>query len=248
MEQPMSLYSRLKRIAPRSALVVARERWRWTERRKYYSSLSVRDAFADVYRNKAWGEAEGEEFCSGFGSDDDFGKPYAEWVTRFAAQRNIRKIVDLGCGDFRVGRRICAAYQGEYIGVDVVPDVVEYNQYRFGSKTVAFHCANIIEDELPAGDICLIRQVFQHLSNPQIKVVLDRCRMYAYLLVTEDVYVGPRMRPNVDKPHGADNRFYDRSGVYLDLPPYSLPTKTVLEMPTAGGSVLRTWLIEPARN
>ena len=35
---------------------------------------------------------------------------------------------------------------------------------------------------------------------------------------------------------------------HLHLPPYSLPTKTVLEMPTAGGSVLRTSLIEPARN
>lgn len=243
----MSLYSRLKRIAPRSAVVVARERWRWTERRKYYSSLSIRDAFADVYRNKAWGEAEGEAFCSGFGSDENFAKPYAEWVARFAADRKICKMVDLGCGDFRVGRRISASYDGDYIGVDVVPDVVEYNQHRFGSETVAFQCANIIEDELPSGDLCMIRQVLQHLSNQQIACVLDRCGIYPYLLVTEDVYVGPRIRPNVDKPHGADNRFYDRSGVYLDLPPYSLPTKTVLEMPTAGGSLLRTWLIERAR-
>jgi SAM-dependent methyltransferase len=217
---------------------------RWAERRKYYSALSVRDAFSDVYRNKAWGETEGEAFCSGFGSDESFGKPYPDWVTRFAAERKIRKIVDLGCGDFRVGRRICANYRGEYIGVDVVPDLVKYNQQRFGSDTVAFRCANIIEDELPSGEFCMMRQVLQHLSNAQIKAVLERCKKYPYLLVTEDVYAGPRMRPNLDKPHGADNRFYDRSGVYLDLPPYSLPTKTVLEIPTASRSVLRTWLIE----
>ena len=244
----MSLYSRLKRIAPLECSRCCPGTLALDGAAKILFLTFRSRCVCRCLSKQGLGRGGGGEFCSGFGSDDDFGKPYAEWVTRFAAQRNIRKIVDLGCGDFRVGRRICAAYQGEYIGVDVVPDVVEYNQYRFGSKTVAFHCANIIEDELPAGDICLIRQVFQHLSNPQIKVVLDRCRMYAYLLVTEDVYVGPRTRPNVDKPHGADNRFYDRSGVYLDLPPYSLPTKTVLEMPTAGGSFLRTWLIEPAGN
>jgi hypothetical protein len=154
-------------------------------------------------------------------------------------------VVDLGCGDFRIGQRICSAISVNYVGVDIVSELIAYNQSRFGSESVSFKCANIIDDELPNGELCLIRQVLQHLSNKQISRVLTNCTKFSYLLVTEDVYSGQRMQPNLDIMHGPDNRLHKHSGVFLDRAPYSLQTQYVLEIPCPEtSSVIRTCLIE----
>jgi SAM-dependent methyltransferase len=210
-----------------------------------YGRLPVAEAFAEVYRRKDWGQVEGERFCSGFGSGYGFAVPYAEWVNRFIAERGITTVVDVGCGDFRVGRRICSASTAHYIGVDIVPDLIAHNKARFGRRGIDFLCANVIESRPPHGDICLIRQVLQHLSNVQISRVLANCATFRYLVITEDIYAGSGMRPNLEKPHGPDNRLFKRSGVYLDLPPYSLKAQNVLEIAIpATRSIVRTLLID----
>ena len=59
------------------------------------------------------------------------------------------------------------------------------------------------------------------------------------------------IKPNIDKPHGADVRVYDNSGIYLTEPPFELPARTleeVLEVPGVGlgegidQGVIRTFL------
>jgi hypothetical protein len=143
------------------------------------------------------------------------------------------------------GRRICSAISVNYVGVDIVSELIAYNQSRFGSESVSFKCVNIIDDELPNGELCLIRQVLGHLSNKQISRVLTNCTKFSYLLVTEAVYSGQRMQPNLDIMHGPDDRLHKHSGVFLDRPPYSLQTQYVLEIPCPETSyVIRTCLIE----
>jgi SAM-dependent methyltransferase len=166
-------------------------------------------------------------------------------VVRFINEHAIKTVVDLGCGDFRVGRRICSQTNVRYIGIDIVPALIAHHQANFSREGVEFRCANIIQDELPDGELCLIRQVLQHLSNREISCVLSRLNKYGHLLVTEDVYHGSRtVRPNLDHLHGPDNRVHKRSGVFLDLPPYSLASQTLLEVSSPQTeSVLRTLLI-----
>jgi SAM-dependent methyltransferase len=115
---------------------------------------------AQAYRRKLWGKKEGEDFFSDGGSLERFAVPYANWTIGFVMEHGIRTVVDLGCGDFRVGRRICEGSGVRYIGVDIVPDLIAHNQSKFAVNGVAFKCANVIEDELPNGDLCLIRKCF----------------------------------------------------------------------------------------
>lgn len=82
---------------------------------------------------------------------------------------------------FRVGRLICAQCDLRYVGVDAVPDLIAYNRSRFGGPQVEFRCTNLIDDELPDGELCLIRQVLQHLSNAEISRVLAKCAKYQYV-------------------------------------------------------------------
>jgi SAM-dependent methyltransferase len=227
---------------------------RWNKRRKWepirqqYAALKVEDCFSEIYRTKLWGEADGEAYCSGGGSDASFAVPYVQQIQALVAKHKIQTVVDLGCGDFRVGRLICAQCDVRYVGVDVVPDLIAYNRSRFGGSQVEFRCANLIDDELPDGELCMIRQVLQHLSNAEISRVLAKCAKYQHVLVTEEVFTEPGSRPNLDIAHGPDNRASDNSGVFLDLPPFSFKTTTILEIPVPGDkSVIRTVLIDTDR-
>lgn len=241
----LSLRQQLKHYLPKSFLLW-RKRRQWEPIRQRYAALSVKDAFTNIYSSKLWGDSEAEEFFSGTGSTERFAAPYVDWLTRFIGEHGIKTVVDLGCGDFQVGRKICSANAATtYVGIDVVPGLVEYNQSRFGGEHVEFRCANIVEDNLPEGDLCLIRQVLQHLSNAQVSRVLAKSAKYNYLLVTESVSMGRVVRPNLDIPHGPDVRASDNSGLFLDLPPFNLRTRVVLEIPDPTHNLnIRTMLVD----
>lgn len=192
-----------------------------------------------IYETNAWGGAPGE-FCSGSGSTPERSAAYCALIRRFIGTNGIRTVVDLGCGDFRVGRQFESTAK-RYIGIDCVPALINYNQRTFGSDRVSFVCRNIIEDELPDGDLCLIRQVLQHLSNAEIQAVLANCRKYRHVIISEHVPVKCD-RPNIDKPHGPDVRAYINSGVYVEAPPFNLSARVLLE-DTHGAEILRTVLV-----
>jgi glycosyltransferase involved in cell wall biosynthesis len=222
-----------------------RLRWLVSRSRKKSSAQPVAEVFADAYRRHQWTATEGQQsFSSGPGSGIAYAQPYCDWVSAFARENGITRLVDLGCGDFRVGQNLLTRGNFEYLGVDIVPELIAHYRAQFAGPKVRFECLNIIDDDLPSGDLCLIRQVFQHLSNQEIQAVLEKCSAYPYVLITEHVYVGRDSRPNLDKPHGPDTRVYDRSGVFLNQSPFDLPIRTVLELPYAEGEILQSVLLE----
>jgi SAM-dependent methyltransferase len=205
--------------------------------RHEYSELSLAETFSRIYANKGWGG----EWCSGAGSDPEVNRAYLEFVRRFMHEHGIRTVVDLGCGDFRMGRSI-AETDVRYSGVDIVQDLIARNQREFAEENVEFACLDIVHDDLPAGDLCLIRQVFQHLSNAEIREAISHCRDYPYILVTEHLPAG-NFVPNLDKPHGPDIRLYLHSGVVLDASPFEIECEKVLELPFERDGILATFLI-----
>ncbi|MEA5628415.1 class I SAM-dependent methyltransferase [Nostoc sp. UHCC 0251] len=201
--------------------------------------ISTRKIFSEIYTNNTWGGNSGE-FYSGKGSNIDFSQQYCELIKNFAlkiATANIT-IVDLGCGDFRVGQNLLQTLEVcqikyQYIGVDIVPELVERNNIDYANTNIKFVCLDMIEQDLPKGDICLIRQVLQHLSNQDIKKILEKIPQYDYTFITEALpdteldYV-----PNVDIPTGADIRLKHDSGVILDKHPFNVDNiELVLKIP-----------------
>lgn len=216
----MTVGDQLKDLAPQSLRRLSR-RVKAFVRGRRNRRLSAQEVFTKVYAEGLWGGEPGT-FFSGPGSNDEAGKPYADFVTSFIAEHNVRHVVDLGCGDFRVGRLI--AKPGLlYTGVDVVKPLIEENQRRHGSQTVCFVQADIANDALPDGDLCLIREVFQHLSNAQVSVILAKLTRYRYALITE---VHPddlsHYTINRDKAHGATSRLAHFSVLHLDAPPFNV--------------------------
>jgi SAM-dependent methyltransferase len=195
-----------------------------------------RRAFQKAYSRNLWGDDGASKFYSGVGSRGEAVETYAQRMA--SVLRSLRAelgraptVVDLGCGDFEVGRALLErAPDIRYIGCDIVPELIAYNSKTYVDPRVSFRQLDLVSDPLPDGDVCLVRQVLQHLSNADIAAFLKRLR-YPHVYVTEG-HPAERAGPaNPDKAAGADVRFDWRTGrgrgVELDQPPYGLATREV---------------------
>ena len=155
-------------------------------------------------------------------------------VNAFLVERTneIRTVVDIGCGDFRVGSQLRIAPDCQYICVDIVYSLISFLDTRFSSPSRTFLCRDVITDDIPDGELCLIRQVLQHLSNRQIMSILEKTAAFPYVLITEHHPSSVVLREkNSDKPHGGDTRVLDDSGVYIEAEPFDIThAKVVLRV------------------
>jgi len=213
----------VKGVAPKEAVRVY-HRYRRAAEHSRNSGRSPQEVFSEIYRKGTWGAGETQPFYSGTGSStDSIVEPYVAAMTQYLSSLpdGSRRVVDLGCGDFRIGRQLLP-YCGSYVGVDVVPDLIEHLRSQVSDPRARFVHTDIIDGPLPAGDICLIRQVFQHLSNAQISKVLAKLGQYSTLFVTEHYPSDEVVQaPNKDKVHGGGIRLFEDSAVYLDKAPFN---------------------------
>lgn len=178
--------------------------------------------FSTVYKNAYWGTENGHAFYSGRGSHDEkLVRPYLEQVGIFLSSFDTPPtLVDLGCGDFAIGRQItdlCSSYHG----CDIVNELIEYNRENFEQAAVRFSCIDATREKLPSGNVLIVRQVLQHLSNHAIAAILKQFPDFQYIIVTEHL-PGGKFTPNIDKPSGPDSRLRLGSGVDISAPPFSL--------------------------
>jgi SAM-dependent methyltransferase len=228
----------IRNVVPRTLLSAYRE-YRLSKSARRDERMSAEEVFTDIYSKNRWGGSPGS-FCSGSGSHEiSIVSPY---IARVRSELDLLggtslTVVDLGCGDFSVGRQLASAC-GHYIGVDIVKPLIDYNLKTYSTPKISFRHANIIADELPDGDVCIVRQVLQHLSNGEIHAVLPKLFKYRWCFITEHhPSPGRLIEPNGDKPHGGDIRVTRGSGVFLDQPPFSVPPsryRLLVEVPGAG--------------
>ncbi|TGX48668.1 class I SAM-dependent methyltransferase [Sphingomonas gei] len=213
----------------------------WEHKLKPKNSLE--QTFSDIYLQGAWGVAPGEGFYSGTGSHkSDIIMPYLAAVRQFARNIPIKPTaVDLGCGDFNVGKRIFDEFYN-YIACDIVSSLIDRNNETYKYNGLEFSHVNIVDDCLPLGDVAILRQVLQHLSNEEILQILPKLYQYKYLVLTEHIPSGSFI-PNMNKPSGYDVRADFGSGVVLSAPPFSLASKSekiLCEVPEHNGVVRTT--------
>jgi hypothetical protein len=245
--------SALRRMLPRK-VTLAYDGYRQERLARRNQRMTTEEVFTDIYSRNRWGGRSGT-FCSGDGSHAaSIVAPYVAKVTAELGRIGAATmtVVDLGCGDYSVGGQLSPAC-GHYIGVDIVKPLVAHNQATFGAARVSFRHANMVEDALPDGDVCFVRQVLQHLSNEQIAAVLPKLNKFRWCFITEHhPSMGRLQRPNQDKSHGDNIRVTRGSGVFLDEPPFSIPAarySLLLEVPGVPSAddvdpgVIRTYVL-----
>lgn len=187
------------------------------------SADQLEHTFAEIYRRGLWGSDAGSLYYSGVGSHKPvIVDPYIEAVRSFASTHLPgADAVDLGCGDFNVGSKLCDIFR-QTIACDIVSELLDHNKERFKTLPVKFVKLDIVRDKLPDGRVAFLRQVLQHLSNDSIIRIIDKLYAYQYIIVTEHVPFNRSFQPNMDKPDGIDIRPDHGSGVLLTAAPFSL--------------------------
>src|SRR5579871_2551816 len=195
------------------------------------SGLSRQEKFEYIYRNRIWGDAE---FDSGEGSADVNAASYVSAISRYMLDNNIRSVVDIGCGDFRVGRKIIESVPSlKYMGIDIAEPLIARNQSSFGSANISFLQLDVVEQVPPKADVYLVREVLQHLSNADVARALKN--ISGNVIVTEVLphnYESAEFVPNIDIASGHMTRVEGSSGLLLTKPPFSLQAEILLSVPS----------------
>ncbi len=190
-------------------------------RHSRYKNLPTDEIFNEIYENNDWGD-EGE-YHSGSGSHNtDIIKPYIDALVSYFKSLEVKPvIVDIGSGDFNIGRNFPDLVE-YYYACDIVLHLQEYNKTRFSFGNVEFLCIDATNDDIPDGDIVIIRQVLQHLSNSCIKKIIQKCKKFDKLIITEHVPFSNDFIPNKDISTGCGIRTLYNSGVVLTKGPFNL--------------------------
>lgn len=173
-----------------------------------------------VYNQGLWGE-NNTPFYSGSGSHDlEIIVPYIETVIRFLKKFNpLLTVCDLGCGDFNIGKEI-APFSSQYIAIDIVDELILYNQTKYDTENISFKCLDIATEAIPKTECVIIRQVLQHLCNTEIQSILKKLNQFKYIILTEHLPDGEFI-PNLDILSGQGIRLKKNSGIDIEAYPFN---------------------------
>ena len=199
----------LRKACPEVLLrAVARFRSKFNNRK--FVNASPERIFSQIYQMNSWGG----DSVSGMGSDFQQTQSLRSHLPRLLGKYSVKSILDVPCGDFNWMQSV--NLDGiQYIGGDIVPDLIIKNQKQFGSSGRRFAVLNLIKDDLPHADLLLCRDCLIHLSLHDIKLVLENIHNSSipYLLTT----TYPLLIKNSDIVTG------DFRALNLTLPPFSFP-------------------------
>lgn len=99
---------------------------------------------------------------------------------------SVRGITDFGGGDWQFSHLI-SWWQGEYLGLDAVPGIVDRNRRRSAVPNVRFETLTAIED-IPGGDLLISKEALEHLPNQTIIDYLTTIRKkYRFAILSNAV-------------------------------------------------------------
>ena len=174
------------------------------------SSNKNSEVFTNIHETNYW---RSSGTISGPGSELAETEDIRALLPTLIERLSVKTLLDAPCGDFywmsKVDLGSC-----NYVGAEVVPQLVEDNQKNFGAENRGFIFADLAHDELPKADMILCRDCLIHLSFKDAKAALANLRRSGskYLLTTTD--------PSVTENRPIGNGQYH--AINLELPPFSM--------------------------
>ncbi|MDP8980445.1 MAG: class I SAM-dependent methyltransferase [Acidobacteriota bacterium] len=143
---------------------------------------STQEIFTQIYLTNAWGERES---VSGPGSSETRTRLLRPRLTALVRDLGVRSLLDLPCGDFN-WMRFTELPGVDYIGADIVPQLVHGNLSRHAGPGRRFMQLDMLRDPLPKADLILCRDGLVHFSFRDIAIALRAMQesRSTYLLAT----------------------------------------------------------------
>lgn len=138
------------------------------------------EAFNNIYLTNAW------QYKSGPGSDPEFAKVWIDHVNYFLARKDIHSVIDVGCGDWRIGKHLNLEDK-DYTGIDISSVILEETKLN-AKDNIKFINADFEALEVPSVDLIIIKDVLQHLTNSSINNIVNKIMLKSkYALICDDL-------------------------------------------------------------
>lgn len=171
------------------------------------------EAFQNLYLEGGWSGTDGET-VSGSGSTLEYTKEVRHLLPFVFETYGITSVVDAPCGDFNWFKEIPLP-NVDYVGLDIVPELIEKNREQYESDNRTFMCADATCDTLPKADAFLCRDLLLHIPIEDCWNVIENAVSTGYDYLIFSSY-------DVGKNADVESAFGYRP-VNLQRPPFNLP-------------------------
>tara|TARA_Y100000992_G_scaffold190804_1_gene129409 strand:+ start:1661 stop:2263 length:603 start_codon:yes stop_codon:yes gene_type:complete len=152
--------------------------------------------FTDIYKEKKWENNKDKNIIgtgSGPGSTVEYNEKYIKILKKIINDYNINNIVDLGCGDFRIGKLLYDDINVTYTGYDTYKDIINYHKSQHSEPKYNFKHLDFFtyKESIIEGDICILKDVLQHWSLDEVYLFLDyltESKKFKYILIINCSY------------------------------------------------------------
>lgn len=157
-----------------------------------FTTESRENRFRRYALTNRWKE---KETVSGPGSTAEYTENLRKELPRLFEKFEIRSMLDAPCGDYN-WMRLVERPKVQYIGGDIVPELVEDNNARYANHNTHFILCDILKDDLPVVDLWMCRDVLFHFPYADIfRTLRNLLRSdITYLLTTDH----PEQEENID--------------------------------------------------
>ena len=202
------------------------------------STISITDAFENVYQNKEWAKGGGGKKkgkggpLSGSGSTLEATFDVRAALLLVILKHRVKRIVDAPCGDLTWISSLFPAFEAlgvAYTGVDAVRTQIAKHHAAYALPGVReFAHVNLADGPPPTrrGDLILCRQALQHLNaHEALRVLHHFSRSHATMLLTTTYELFPSRRfwrPDenyIPQSPGKEMLFLDLTKDPFELPP-----------------------------
>jgi hypothetical protein len=177
-----------------------------------YGERYMEKVFTKYYTSNFW---QGAQSVSGSGSDPEQTAMIRKRLPALFESYGIRTVLDIPCGDFFWMKDVAFSLS-QYIGADIVDDLVSTNNALYADRCRSFTKLNAVKDHLPQVDLILSRDCLVHLSSSDIISALRNFRRSrsSYLLTT--TFTGRQHNISIETGRWRP--------INLEAPPFNLPS------------------------
>jgi SAM-dependent methyltransferase len=166
--------------------------------------------FRRIFQTRGWGGPS----LSGGSSTLENTEILRQELPDLLRRHEVRSLLDIPCGDWYWMRQV--ALDGvEYVGADIVEELIELNRRAFAAPQRRFVVKDLCADELPRVDMILCRDCLIHLRLRLGMAAVAGIRRSGSKYLLMSTY--PNCKKNRELPSG----FW--RPINLRLPPFSFP-------------------------
>ena len=142
----------------------------------------MKEIFTKIWEENLWRNGES---ASGSGSTLEETEAVRKLLPSLLREFEIRSLLDIPCGDLNWITETELPMGLNYVGADIVPELIESNR-RYPLSTLDLRVLDITSDPLPPVDMMLVRDCLGHFSNKDVQSAVANIKRARpkYLLAT----------------------------------------------------------------